>query len=71
MAGNMAQMGGPGGMMPQQQQQFMNGANGSALKGQMQNYLAQALKNCPPPPTGLTWHNNLGLGERLQKTMAL
>lgn len=57
--------------MPQQQQQFINGGNGNALKGQMQNYLIQALKTCPPPPGGPTWHNNLPLGERLQKAMSL
>lgn len=74
MAGNMQQMGGPGSMMPQpqqQQQQFLNSANGNALKGQMQNYIAQALKSCPAPPGGPTWHNSLGLGERLQKAMSL
>lgn len=75
MAGNMQPMGGPGGpggnggMMPQQAQQF--GSNPGALKGQMQNYLLQAIKNCPPPPGGLTWHNTLSLQERLGKAMHL
>lgn len=72
MAGNMQPMGGPGGMIPQQQQQqFLNSANGNVLKGQMQNFLVQALKACPPPPGGPTWHTNLVFGERLTKAMSL
>lgn len=65
MAANMQHMGTPG-MMPQHPQQRPN-----AAQGQLQSYLVQALKNCPQPLNGNTWHNTLSLQERLTKSLHL